>query len=212
MTAGVYDNCYASWNGYPTDAGDKGLASVYVVADADRARLAGDTCIADIDIVIARGERETGNSAQRDVVAAAGVVMERLTTDGRVGEADGVAYERLSAVRRVVRATGVAIERGTAGGRVEGPGGVAKKRINTVGRVVAGHGVASERTRTGGRVGEAGSVVIERSKTSGRVAVGGVTVKRSVTVCSVVVAVRVVGERIGASGTVEKPAGVAKER
>src|SRR6266699_1229938 len=194
MTAGVYDNCYASWNGYPTDAGDKGLASVYVVADADRARLAGDTCIADIDIVIAR------------------VVLKRNKTDGRVGGAGDVARERQNTGSRVAPANRVANERGTAGGRVEGPGGVAKKRINTVGRVVAGHGVASERTRTGGRVGEAGSVVIERSKTSGRVAVGGVTVKRSVTVCSVVVAVRVVGERIGASGTVEKPAGVAKER
>jgi hypothetical protein len=59
---------------------------------------------------------------------------------------------------------------------------------------------------------EASGVVIERSKTSGRVVVGGVAVERSVTVGRVVDAANVVRERVSASGTIEKPVDVAKER
>ena len=53
--------------------------------------------------------------------------------------------------------------------------------------------------------------MVERRKTSGRAAVGGVAIERSVTIGCVVAAANVVSERISACGTIEKPAGVAKE-
>ena len=59
MTAGIYDNGYASRDGYPTDTGDIGVAVKIANAvaghraDANGVRLFG-TKIADINIVIAR--------------------------------------------------------------------------------------------------------------------------------------------------------------
>jgi len=72
--------------------------------------------------------------------------------------------------------------------------------------------VVEERRSANCRVADAGGVFMERSKTSGRVVVGIVEIERSITVGRVVVTVRVVRERITASGTIEKAAGVAKER
>ena len=46
-------------------------------ADANGVGLASNTTIADVDIVIARGEIVAGCNAQCDVVAAGGVVQER---------------------------------------------------------------------------------------------------------------------------------------
>src|SRR5215216_5175241 len=116
MTVDVYDNCYTCWNGSPTDAGDKGLGSVCGVADADRARLAGH--LADIDIVTACGESDTGINAQRDVVAAAGVVLERLPTDGRVQTTVDVTEERLVTLGGIIFAHRVGRKRARAGGSV----------------------------------------------------------------------------------------------
>jgi hypothetical protein len=89
---------------------------------------------------------------------------------------------------------------------------VVNERTITVGRVIIAGGVVIERLITVGRVEEAGVVFMERSRTSGRICVGGVAIERSITVGRVEVAGDIVGEGISASGTVKKPAGVAKER
>ena len=124
MTVGVYDNCYTSWNGYPTDAGDKGLKMLCVVADADGVGLGGGTCGGDIDIVTACGESITGISAQRDVVAAATVLNERVPADGCIKIAVIVIEERLITGGRVPKTSGIARQRLMPIGRVFVPSGV----------------------------------------------------------------------------------------
>ena len=64
-------------------------------------RLASNTCVADIDIVIARGEIATGGIAQCDVVAAGGVAIERKTAIRRVVAAGLVIIERFITIGRV---------------------------------------------------------------------------------------------------------------
>jgi hypothetical protein len=54
------------------------------VANTNRVRLARNTFVADIDIVIASGETHAGINAEGDVVVAGCVVSERGSTDGRV--------------------------------------------------------------------------------------------------------------------------------
>ena len=66
------------------DAGDKGGPVDRLVADADGIGLARNPCVADIDIVIARGSIPTGVTAQGNIGVAGCVVVERLETDGRV--------------------------------------------------------------------------------------------------------------------------------
>ena len=90
--------------------------------------------------------------------------------------------------------------------------GVVLECKSTDGRISDAFGVEQERTATVGAVAVAGGVVVERSKASCRVVLGGVAIEGSVTISRVVAAVNVVRERISASGTIEKPAGVAKER
>jgi hypothetical protein len=62
-------------------------------ADVNALGLLNKTRVADVDIVIARGEISSGLKAQCEV-GAAGVVQERTSTDGRVFFAGGVARER----------------------------------------------------------------------------------------------------------------------
>ena len=58
MAVGIDDHANASGNGYATNSGDKcGRLSSYR-ADANCVGLAGNTCIADVDIVIACGKFE----------------------------------------------------------------------------------------------------------------------------------------------------------
>jgi hypothetical protein len=96
---------------------------------------------ADIDIVISRGEIETGSSAQCDVAAAGCIVIERIKTVGRVEAAGSVAPEGVK-----------------SGGRVGAAGSVALERTNTVGRVVGSVCVRNERQSTVGRIEVAGGV------------------------------------------------------
>ena len=65
-------------NRCPANAGDKGFRLSSGCADADGSGLARDTTVANIDIVTARGEIDTGMKAQCDVVAAGCVVQERF--------------------------------------------------------------------------------------------------------------------------------------
>jgi hypothetical protein len=55
-------------------------------ADADSVGLAIDTRVTNIDIVIARGKAAAGANAHCRVIAAGGVVQDRLITVGRVGD------------------------------------------------------------------------------------------------------------------------------
>ena len=85
MTVGVYNNCYTCWNGRATNAGDKGvlMGSVSCRCGWFWSHLA-TPIVADVDIVIARGEITTGVEAQSDVDAAGCVLQERRMTNGRV--------------------------------------------------------------------------------------------------------------------------------
>lgn len=73
-----------------TNARDERICLRATRADADGVRLASDAGVADIDVVIARGEIYTGLIPQSDVVAAGGVEIERGVTAGRVFVAGGV--------------------------------------------------------------------------------------------------------------------------
>src|SRR5215216_3852345 len=99
---------------------------VYLVADADRASLGSNTNVADIDIVIARGERGTGIKAQPDVVAAAGVVK-RVLADGRIGEAVGVVKESLKPARGIIVASRVRRKRACSRGGIVAACGIVEE-------------------------------------------------------------------------------------
>jgi hypothetical protein len=116
VTAGIDNNCYASWNDCSADARDiSGRLSC--VTDADGIRLAGNTGGEDIDIEFARREILARKRAHADV-ALAGCVPERKKTKGGIINAGCVASERLSADGRVLEAVDVAIERAITHGRV----------------------------------------------------------------------------------------------
>ena len=119
--------------------------SEFHCADADGVGLARNTSVADIDIVIARGEIATGLKAQGDVVAAGGVANERMLTDGRVVVAGGVVNERIE--HRWPCCVPVVLLKSacTTGGRVALPVVLFVERTHTVGRVVAAGGVVIER-------------------------------------------------------------------
>src|SRR2546423_15130012 len=74
MTVGVYDNCYTCWNGCPTNASDKCLRLILYPADANGARLAPQTSIADVDVFIASGKIAASSKSQRDVLVTNFVV------------------------------------------------------------------------------------------------------------------------------------------
>src|SRR6266496_1338011 len=151
----------------------------------------------------------SANQPTGHVRVASAVVKKRVLTDGRVVVTLCVTSKRIGAVSRVFVAGAVNLSI-TAEGCKSGP------RV-----AVAGHGKECEITNSHiidascvvlNRVETAGCVVIERSVTVARVVAAGVAVERSVTVGRVVAAANVVGERISASSSIEKPAGVAKER
>jgi len=62
---------------------------------------------ADNDNVIRRGHAPAGAHAQRDVVAASGVEIERIRTDGRVADAASVFNKCMTTVGSVGAAVGV---------------------------------------------------------------------------------------------------------
>jgi hypothetical protein len=64
--------------------GDERCGLICLVADANGVGLGRNTQVADIDIVIARGEISTGSWAQGDVAAARCIAEKRFETLGRV--------------------------------------------------------------------------------------------------------------------------------
>ena len=139
-----HNRCARNWCG--ADAGDKGCYfCIHGVSDADRAGVTSDTDVADIDIVMSRGEIGTGIRAQGDIVAAGSVKKKRTPTNGRVVVAGGVAKERLSANGRVEAADGVELERTITVGRVVDAGSVIGERIRASGTIEKPAGVAKER-------------------------------------------------------------------
>src|SRR5207247_9370250 len=104
LTRRVYHHCYRVriYCRNVTDAGDKGRGLCSIRADADRADFGSNTFVADINIIIARGERVTSCKAQCNVVEAGGVATERFSTDGRVDAAGCVCNECEPTDSRVV--------------------------------------------------------------------------------------------------------------
>src|SRR5438046_10755024 len=84
-------------------------------------RVYSNTLVADINIVIARGEIGTGENAQGDVATAAFVVLESVATDRRVTAAGGVAQERTITGGRIETASFIELERTGANSRVRVP-------------------------------------------------------------------------------------------
>ena len=64
-------------NVHTTNARDEGICLRAAGANTDGVRLTSDAGVADIDIIIARGEIFTRPRPQSDVVRAGGVVIER---------------------------------------------------------------------------------------------------------------------------------------
>jgi hypothetical protein len=133
ITAALIDSVYSS---------DE--SGCLYVADADGARFASNTCVADVDIVIARGQRAAGVHTGCNIVGA-GVVKERTKTVGRVVVAGGVEQERIKTVGRVVAPGGVAIKRTITDGRVVAAACEAEERRITLSGVAVG--IASVRCR-----------------------------------------------------------------
>jgi hypothetical protein len=82
LTGGVYLDG-AAHNRCSIDAGDKCLCLSSCPADSDRIGFGANTCVADIDVVIARGEIDAGVKAYCDVVIAV-VVKESVVAAGGV--------------------------------------------------------------------------------------------------------------------------------
>src|SRR5450432_2421616 len=90
LPVGVYD--YSDASGYrgPADASDKRGVLNPLLADTDCLGLARQTRIADIDIVVAWREIATGVIANRDVVIAGGVLLERRSPAGSILNPRGI--------------------------------------------------------------------------------------------------------------------------
>jgi len=196
MTTAIYDNCYACWNGCPTDAGDKRSSLCSFLADTNGIGFPAKTVVAYIDIVTARGEVDAGGRAQCDVVAARCIIQERIKTGrcvevagcvvskrtiagGRV-EAAGCVVTEPPAGGRVLDAGGVVLECITAGGCVQVAGGIARKRLITDGRVVEPGGVAEKSCTADGSVVDTVSVAIKRIKAYCRVVRAGREAEKSI--------------------------------
>ncbi len=150
VTCGIDKYRYASSHSCPINTSDKsgrlpGDAGGTLRADGDGAGFAGNAFVADIDIVNARGEVNTGLKANCDIAAAGGVVKEGIESLTNVVAAGGVAAERFKTAGRVVAARGVVTERSKTAGRVVAARGVATQYRSTAGRVVAAGCIAKER-------------------------------------------------------------------
>src|SRR5262249_6321029 len=95
--------------------------------------------------VISCGNVNTGARAQGDVVAAAGVVSERMITDGGVGDASCATNQCLKPTGGVDATSGVVLKRPLSGGRVSDADGVVMKRKIAHRRVVSPSSVGAER-------------------------------------------------------------------
>src|SRR6266478_6396283 len=137
MTFGIYFHDQAVYNVCLINTGEICVCFVPLRADADCVSLGRNTNVADINILIARGEICTGKIAQGDVAGASCVIHKRIIAAGRVAVTGCVGEERKITKCRVVRPGCVGEERETTGSRVPDGGGVGKERVMTVGRCVA---------------------------------------------------------------------------
>src|SRR5436190_122202 len=108
-----------------------------------------------------RRNAEAGAITQSDILAAHGVVKERIKTDRRVAPAFDITNERTA----------------TSGG-VESPGSIAKQRIKAGGCVVTCR-IVAEGKSTGSRVAGSCSIAKKCGKTRGGVVVGGIDNERA---------------------------------
>src|SRR5207237_9987723 len=118
LTAGIDDHARAC-NHVPANSGNKGSCLCSVCADTHSAGFITNTFVADINIIIARGEEVTGGKPQCNVVESGGVVTERKSTDGRV-DAAGCVFEG----------------REKTDGRVVGAAVIKKKRVGSTSPVL----------------------------------------------------------------------------
>jgi hypothetical protein len=101
LTSGIYLNGCAR-HCRPIDAGDKCFCLRSYRAHSDRIGLGGNTCVADIDIIIACGEIDAGLKTRCYIVVAGCVVKKRIkTADRRVVTACCVALEGINTDSRV---------------------------------------------------------------------------------------------------------------
>src|SRR5262249_55257495 len=131
----IYDYSYAAGDRDSTDAGDKCGRLILYPADANGARLAGQTSIADVDVSIARGKVETRFKSQGDVIATGCVSQKRVKTYCCILVAGRVVQERTSPVRRVVAAR-VEIKHTITGCRVVAAGFAEIERTSADGGIV----------------------------------------------------------------------------
>jgi hypothetical protein len=175
------------------NAGDKGGLLSSWCAEADGVSLGRNTFIANIDIVVTRGEVCTRVTAQPDVIAASCVKKERVIAQSNVIAASCVKSEREAAV-----------------GRVEEAGGVECERAITDGCVLVSRGVLIEGSKTIGSVVEATAVALERSRTDRGILAAITTSKGLRPDGCIVVAGGIAVKRIGASSGVVGTGNVAR--
>ena len=126
---------------HPANTSDKRSCLQPTVPDTNSAVLASNTIVANVDILRLRREVTASLNPDRDVVASAGVVLEREPANCRVTNAIDIARERCFTIS------------GTAAA-----GRVGEKRESTSGRIGASRRVMRERCGADGCIGVAASV------------------------------------------------------
>jgi hypothetical protein len=79
VTIATDDHTHPSRDRYATNASNVGVSLCFYCAHPDRGRFATDPPITDVDVVIARGEEDAGALADRDIVRASVVLIQRRT-------------------------------------------------------------------------------------------------------------------------------------
>ena len=132
MTTAIYYNRDTGWNSCPTNASYVGAR--LPLADADGEGITTPAGTADIDVEIAVHDGKTGATAQRDVVAARCVSLQRSCPDRRV-----VVTSCIISCRRAVRGVGTAspvqAQSQKANGHIITAGRIQAHRMNANGNV-----------------------------------------------------------------------------
>jgi hypothetical protein len=138
LAISVNENRVAATLVHSVYPGDEGFCLIRLISDPDGVGFVSNTlAVADVDIVIARGEKEARARTHCDIMVADGVLKERAVTDGRIVVSRGVLIERVITDGRVVGASGVVTERLKTDGRIAGAfdeveeSGIALSRVLT---------------------------------------------------------------------------------
>src|SRR5437762_12494854 len=78
VAVGIDNDPHTSGDGDPTNASEISVGLSSYRADADGVGLGSNTKVADVDIVAASGETETGSIAERNVACANRIAIERI--------------------------------------------------------------------------------------------------------------------------------------